>query len=114
MWISLQFDIELHAQYAHDNRRFSNDVFYVDFDCHVESFVIFCQMQQLVVNRREANVVSTCSQFADNVNFLQRFAVARNACVVRQNVDIIYEVYDCDFVFKAFKDFQDVCVIKKI
>ncbi len=71
-------------------------------------------MQQLVFNRREANVVSTCSQLADDVSLLQRSAVTRDACVVRQNVDIIYEVYDCDFVFESFKDFQDVCVIKKI
>jgi hypothetical protein len=48
------------------------------------------------------------------VSLLQRSAVARDACVVRQNVDIIYEVYDCDFVFESFKDFQNVCVIKKI
>jgi hypothetical protein len=71
-------------------------------------------MQQLILNRREANVVSTCSQLADDVSLFQRFAVARDACVVRQNVDIIYEIYDCDFVFESFKDFQDVCVIKEI
>ncbi len=97
MCASLQLDIELHAQYAHDNRRLSNDVFYIDCDCHVKSFVIFCQMQQLVLNRREASVVSTGSQLADDVSLFQRSAVARDACVVRQNVDIIYEIYDCDF-----------------
>jgi hypothetical protein len=48
------------------------------------------------------------------VNFFQRFAIVRDACVVRQNIDIIYEVYDCDFVFESFKDFQNVCVIKEI
>jgi hypothetical protein len=48
------------------------------------------------------------------VSIFQRSAVARDACVVRQNVDIIYQIYDCDFVFKFFKDFQDVCFIKKI
>jgi hypothetical protein len=62
-------------------------------------------MQQLVLNRREADVVSTCSQLADDVSLFQRFAVASDVCVVRQNVDIIYEVYDCDFVFESFKDF---------
>jgi hypothetical protein len=71
-------------------------------------------MQQLVFNRREANVVSTCSQLADDVSLFQRFAVARDAYVVRQNVDNIYEIYDCDFVFESFKDFQNVCVIKEI
>jgi hypothetical protein len=71
-------------------------------------------MQQLIFSRREANVVSTCSQLANDVSFLQRFAVVRDACVVRQNVDIIYEIYDCDFVFELFEDFQDVCVIKEI
>jgi hypothetical protein len=34
--------------------------------------------------------------------------------VVRQNVDIVYEIYDCDFVFESFEDFQNVCVIKNI
>ncbi len=62
-------------------------------------------MQQLVFNRRKANVVSTCSQFANDVNLLQSFAIARDVYVVRQNVDIIYEIYDCDFVFESFKDF---------
>jgi hypothetical protein len=71
-------------------------------------------MQQLILNRREASVVSTCSQLADDVSLLQRSAVARDACVVRQNVDIIYEIYDCDFVFELFEDFQNVCVIKEI
>jgi hypothetical protein len=104
----------LHAQYTHDNRRLSNDVFYINCDCYVKSSVISCKMQQLILNRREANVVSTCSQLADDVSFLQRFAVVRDAYVVRQNVDIIYEIYDCDFVFESFEDFQDVCVIKKI
>jgi hypothetical protein len=114
MRISLQLDIELHVQYAHDNRRLSNDVFYIDCDYHVKSFVISCQMQQFVFNRRETNVVSTCSQFANDVSFLQRFAIARDVYVVRQNVDIIYEIYDCDFVFESFKNFQNVCVIKKL
>jgi hypothetical protein len=48
------------------------------------------------------------------VSFLQRSAVVRDVCVVRQNVDIFYEVYDCDFVSESFKDFQDVYVIKEI
>ncbi len=114
MKVSLQLDIELHAQYTHDSRRLSNDVFYIDCDCHVKSSVISCKMQQLIFSRREASVVSTCSQLADDVSFLQRSAVARDACVVRQNVDIIYEIYDCDFVSESFKDFQDVCVIEEI
>jgi hypothetical protein len=71
-------------------------------------------MQQLIFNRREASVVSTCSQLANDVSLFQRSAVARDACVVRQNVDVIYEIYDCDFVFESFKDFQNVCVIEKI
>jgi hypothetical protein len=48
------------------------------------------------------------------VCLLQRSAVARDVCVVHQNVDIIYKVYDCDIVSESFKDFQDVRVIKEI
>jgi hypothetical protein len=69
--------------------------------------VISCQMQQLVLSRREASVVSTCSQLADNVSLLQRSAVARDACVVCQNVDIIYEVYDEKLCFIEY----DVTII---
>jgi hypothetical protein len=71
-------------------------------------------MQQLVFNRREANVVSTCSQFANDVSFFQRFVITHDVYVVRQNVNIIYEIYKRDFVFKSFKNFQNVCVIKEI
>jgi hypothetical protein len=63
-------------------------------------------MQQLIFNRRETNVVSTRSQLANDVNLFQRSAVARDANVVRQNVDIIYEIYDCDFILNRSKIFK--------
>jgi hypothetical protein len=48
------------------------------------------------------------------MRFFQRFTIARDVCVVRQYVDIVYKIYDCDFMFKSFKDFQNIYNVKKI
>ncbi len=63
-------------------------------------------MNELIFNRREDDVVSTTSRLAFFMKMLQRSTILFCEDVVRQKIDVVYEVYDCDTTWRFFKNFQ--------
>ncbi len=82
MIFSFKLDVNLHAQNSYRDQEFLNDYFYVDNDRHVKTFVIASQMKQLILDQREACVVSTCSLLAHDVCLFQCFAIVCRTRVV--------------------------------
>jgi hypothetical protein len=89
---SLELDVDLHLQNANLIKRLLYDVAYSNECLHVKFSRISCQMNELIFDRRKDDFVTTRSRLAVSVHFFQNAAVARDARLVRQNVDIVHEV----------------------
>jgi hypothetical protein len=89
---SLELDVDLHSQNANLIKRLLYDVAYSNDCLHVKFSRVSRQMNEFIFDRREDRFVTTRSRFAVSVHFFQNATVARDAKLVRQNVDIVHEV----------------------
>ncbi len=89
---SFDLDVNLHSQNSNLIQRSFYDVAYANDYLHVKFSRIFCQMNELIFDRRKDDFVTTRLRLAVSVHFFQNETVARDAKLVRQNVDIVHEI----------------------
>jgi hypothetical protein len=71
-------------------------------------------MYQLIFNRRKRDFVTTTSQQAMLMHFLEQFAVINRVDVVNENVNVVNEFDDNYFSRKLLEKFQQIRVVKQI